>query len=343
MNPAQQALSTSGGAILNIQERVCISEEDNKQLNNALAFSGVTGGLLSLPFLAAIPSVLTIPSFVTTAWNALNAIDDLATTAQCLAGDEFACSMTIPAYLNPIPGMTLVDDIRDLLQSSSFKNLIITKPSASGELFGDSALLSAIGGGTYKAGGGDRLIIDPKNDVGLQNFLQKAEQYVDTKRMLDPSISRADLLNELVNQSLRYATPGELANSATILREELYSGGVAKLGDFLDCRSGVCREYAAVLHVALADSGKPNYMTTGTLTGMDGEVLKKPEKHAWIEYIDTITGEWMVADPTNGFVLPRSQAYAQEYLEVTDISQYIYVWPQGTPITQRLLKKVTTP
>jgi hypothetical protein len=52
LNPAQQALAGTGGA-LNYQERVCISEDDNKAYNDALTVNAAVGVTLSAPFVVA--------------------------------------------------------------------------------------------------------------------------------------------------------------------------------------------------------------------------------------------------------------------------------------------------
>lgn len=63
--------------------------------------------------------------------------------------------------------------------------------------------------------------------------------------------------------------------------------------------------------------------------------------HAWVEYIDSRTGVWMVADPTAGFVLPRDEAYSKRYIEVKDVKHQVFVWPKGTSLIQRILKYMT--
>jgi len=211
-----------------------------------------------------------------------------------------------------------------------------------GTNFGDDALL-VIGGGTYKSLGGQKLVIDPQKDASLRRYLNNTRNYLIENRT-DDSISRVNLLNEYVNSSLRYAFPdrGDYYGP-TILREDIYSqGSPAYLGQFIDNKTGVCREYAACLHVALADSGKPNYMTIGDVDSVMGvSANQEGGRHAWVEYIDSRTGEWMVADPTNGHVLPRDEAYKTIYVNVQNVEHQVFVWPEGTSIIQRIFKYMT--
>ncbi|MDP2683445.1 MAG: transglutaminase domain-containing protein, partial [bacterium] len=210
-----------------------------------------------------------------------------------------------------------------------------------GTNFGDDALLT-VGGGTYKSLGGQKLVIDPSRDTSLQQYLITAKDYIVQNRTND-SISRVDLLNEYVHSSLRYADPDIPYSGATQLYDQIYAQGKpAYLGQFVDNNTGVCREFAACMHVALADNGKPSYMTVGDVWSVDGEnIFPKIGRHAWVEYIDTKSGQWMVADPTAGFVLPRDEVYKNKYKGAYNVKHEIFVWPEGTPLWQRLTKKIT--
>lgn len=212
---------------------------------------------------------------------------------------------------------------------------------SNGTTFGDDTLLT-VGGGTYKSLGGQKLLIDPKNDTSLQNYLKIAREYVTTNRT-SLSISRVDLLNEFVHKSLRYADPDIEYSSATRLREEIYSqNNPARLGQFIDNRTGVCREFAACMHVALAYNGKSSYMTIGDVDSVEGITANQEGgRHAWVEFIDSETNQWMVADPTVGFVLPRDVAYSTKYVNVKNVEHQVFVWPESTPLWQRILKKIT--
>ena len=150
------------------------------------------------------------------------------------------------------------------------------------------------------------------------------------------------MLNDFVHNSLRYAT-GDGYDGPTLLRNDLYSSGKpVKLGDFIDANAGVCREYAACMHVALANTGKSNYMVVGDIEKMavQGQI-NEGGRHAWVEYIDTKTGQWMVADPTNGFVTTRDKAYTFNYGGVKDnVERQVFVWPKGVGFWDRIFKKI---
>ncbi len=207
--------------------------------------------------------------------------------------------------------------------------------------FGSDALLT-VGGGTYKGIQGQKLVINPKTDLSLQKYIINARSYLEQNRLND-GISRADLLNDFVSKSLRYADPAAIEYSgASQLREQIYSQGKpARLGQFIDGNTGVCREFAACMHVLLADSGKPNFMTVGEVSLESGiNMNQQGGRHAWIEFIDTRTGQWMVADPTHDFVLPREQAYRERYVTVDEIQRDVFVWPEQTSWWDRLTKNV---
>ncbi|EKE04985.1 MAG: hypothetical protein ACD_19C00426G0007 [uncultured bacterium] len=213
--------------------------------------------------------------------------------------------------------------------------------SGNGTNFGNDALLT-VGSGTYKSLAGQKLVIDPKNDSSLQKYLLEAKEYLIKNRTND-SVSRVNLLNDFVHNSLRYADSNIGYSGATQLREQLYSQGrPVNLGEFIDNKTGVCREFAACMHVALADNGKSNYMTVGDVDSVEGlSANQEGGRHAWVEYLDTKTGNWMVADPTVGFVLPRDEAYQNKYLNVKNVEHQVFVWPEGTPLWQKLLKRIT--
>ena len=175
----------------------------------------------------------------------------------------------------------------------------------------------------------------------MQEYIKQAKLYIEENRT-SGSISRAELLNQFVNESLRYADPEIEYSGATQLRNQLYSQGrPVMLGEFIEGNTGVCREFAACMHVLMADNGKPNYMTIGDVNSVSGSADPNPGRHAWVEYIDTKTNMWMVADPTSGFVLPRDEAYSDKYLGVKNVKHEVFVWPKQTPNIQRLLKYIT--
>jgi transglutaminase-like putative cysteine protease len=83
-------------------------------------------------------------------------------------------------------------------------------------------------------------------------------------------------------------------------------------------------------------------MTIGDVDSVEGvSANQEGGRHAWVEYIDTKTGEWMVADPTNGHVLLRDEAYRTIYVNVQNVEHEVFVWPEGTPWWQRITKKMT--
>ncbi len=200
-------------------------------------------------------------------------------------------------------------------------------------LFGDTALLPT-GGGTYQSLGGQKLLIKPASDPSLQYYLQGARLYLGENR-LSQSVSRVDLLNEYVHNSTKYAYPG-----SDQIRNNIYLDGKAMLGDFTDAKTGVCREFAACLHVALADNGKESYMTIGDINLGANPGSNQGGRHAWVEYIDSKTGQWMVADPTQGFVMNRDQAYSQKYITVENVKREVFVWPTDTPLWRKVSKKI---
>jgi len=166
------------------------------------------------------------------------------------------------------------------------------------------------GSGTYVAHGGEKLIIDPGKDAGLQQFVNDLTEYVIQNRK-DISKSRAPLVKDFIYETVRY----------TENKKEIYArgGGTAELGSFYQCRIAVCREMAALNHVGLASQGKDNYMVTGHVAGGN---------HAWVEYFDTNTGQRMVSDATNGWILPANEAYQFYGGHVLDIKKLQFVTPQ---------------
>ena len=164
--------------------------------------------------------------------------------------------------------------------------------------------------GTYVAHGGEKLIIDPGKDAGLQQFVNDLTEYVIQNRK-DISKSRAPLVKDFIYETVRY----------TENKKEIYArgGGTAELGSFYQCRIAVCRAMAALNHVGLASQGKDNYMVTGHVAGGN---------HAWVEYFDTNTGQRMVSDATNGWILPANEAYQFYGGHVLDIKKLQFVTPQ---------------
>jgi len=178
----------------------------------------------------------------------------------------------------------------------------VLQQQVSQERFGEGALIrSGPSGATprgeniyYNEEGTQMLVIDVNQDRALQAYLREGNQWIGTERqMTSLNVSRVTLGNQFVNQTINYS--GE-AQAAIYQR----GGGTAYLGEFAACRTGVCREKAALLHVLLAQVQKESQMTVGDITG---------GRHAWVELIDTVTGAIYVADPTNGFVLPVQEAY----------------------------------
>lgn len=245
----------------------------------------------------------------------------------------------IAEKLQPSFVANVQDSIDDLLAKSvvtPIKNLF----GGDGTTFGDTALVT-VGSGKYKSTiSGQKLIINPEKDPALRDFMARATTYLMENRT-NSSVPRINYLNDFVHENIRYAT-GDQYNGPTRLREEIYAPGTAYLGQFTQARAGVCREYAACLHVLLADNGKPSYMVVGEVNSVTGDPSAGDSgKHAWVEYIDTKTNEWMVADPTNGFITTREDAYKNMFAGVSEVERDVFIWPEGTSLIQRLTKKIT--
>ena len=136
------------------------------------------------------------------------------------------------------------------------------------------------------------LEINPTNDVALQGFLYDVEKLVKDVPVED----RLPVLNNYVYNLIEYDLVAE---------EALYTANgsnFVKLGDFVCQGKGVCLEKSALLHTAAAQVGIETKMAGGLLgTG----------NHAWVEYIDNVTNQIMVVDPTWNFILPRQEAYSK--------------------------------
>jgi hypothetical protein len=144
----------------------------------------------------------------------------------------------------------------------------------------------------------------------LQKFLQGGRAYIQALRT-SSNLSRVPIARDYVNQAVAYS---EKDQQAAYLR----GGGVAKLGDF--CTAGVCREKAALLHTLLADMGKESQYVVGQLRG---------GRHAWVEYVDTVSGIRMVADPTmrNMSIHTMSEYYNSLGVIVDKVQRYTFVKP----------------
>jgi len=181
------------------------------------------------------------------------------------------------------------------------------------------------GRGDYvSVSGKERLRIDPRRDSDLQEFLAEGNKYV-LERRKTANVSRVPLATEFVANRIRY---DEDSSGAIGLRKAVFyqeGGGRASLGQFTRERIGVCREKAAALHVLLASLGKKNEMVTGCVEG--GRY-----RHAWVEYIDSVTGLRMVADATlgeegSGAVMVAEKAYRELYHGVEGIKRFVFVKP----------------
>ena len=146
----------------------------------------------------------------------------------------------------------------------------------------------------YISKGGQKVTINPR-DRGLRGIMKRAREYV-SRRRTSKSIPRAQLVAEFLFEEIPYDAVGQ---------QKIYSQGgqMAELGEFAN--SAVCREKALMGHSILADMGKESWVVAGeTAFG----------RHAWVEMIDTITGDWHVMEPTMKGMsryMERSQYYSQ--------------------------------
>ena len=200
---------------------------------------------------------------------------------------------------------------------------VIGNDALTGSTFADDALISVVNTQYISGGGTQRLIIDPINDQYLNDYLMKSKSYINTQRT-SLGMSRVPLAQKFVTQTFPgYSganVPENIIQQTMATQQSIYQqgGGVANLGDFINCQAGVCREQALILHNVLANSGKSSEVVTGYL-GVGG-------KHAWVEFIDSVTGQRMVADSVWDFVLPVEEAY-QTYGGVLNILRQVFVKP----------------
>lgn len=175
------------------------------------------------------------------------------------------------------------------------------------------------GSGVYKSSGGQKLVINPKKDSALSSFLDKGTNYV-LRNRTSGSVSRVDLATRFVNETIQYDSTVKGNGVAGAIKEQIYiqGGGTASLGEFCESGTGVCREQAAALHTLLAAVGKESFVTTGDMYW---------GRHAWVEYIDSVTGKRMVADATNNVVGLVEQVYREVYGGVTNIQSFQFVKP----------------
>ena len=147
---------------------------------------------------------------------------------------------------------------------------------------------------TYVSNGGQVLHVNPEKDAGLRRLIKRGADYI-KKHRTSRSISRAKLVAEHVAKDIPYSAATQQATYAQGVR------GEAWLGQFGG--GALCREKAIIAHGILAEGGKQSWFVAGNING---------GRHAWVEYIDTISGQWTVMDPTQNIILERSLYYAQK-------------------------------
>jgi len=156
---------------------------------------------------------------------------------------------------------------------------------------------------TYVSNGGQILHVDTEKDVGLRRLIQEGVDYIRRHRT-SSSISRATLVAEHVARDIPYSDAVQQATYAE-------GGGEAWLGQFGG--GAVCREKAIIAHGILAETGKQSWVVVGNING---------GRHAWVEFIDTVSGQWTVMDPTNNVVLERPLYYTRWGVSEPEVMQF---------------------
>lgn len=87
---------------------------------------------------------------------------------------------------------------------------------------------------------------------------------------------------------------------------------------------------AAMVHTDLANLGIESKMVVGHVEGRANNLNQASQggRHAWVEFMDLKTGQWMVSDPVAGVVMPRDEAYQSLYGGVSDLTQHQFVKPK---------------
>ncbi len=185
------------------------------------------------------------------------------------------------------------------------KTITFTDEALTGTMFADDAAALSIYNKTYVSGGGQRLIIDPSRDQILAQTLVDSHTQINALRTSE-SISRVPLAQQYVTSLFPdYSRPTSTrasVNATVLIHDSIYEqfGETAFLGDFICSGSAVCREQSILLHTVLANEGKASQVVTGYLPA---------GKHAWVELIDSVTGQTMVVDSVWNFVKPQQEAY----------------------------------
>jgi hypothetical protein len=167
-------------------------------------------------------------------------------------------------------------------------------------------------GRTYTAESGQKIKVGSPFDKSLRDFVKTTRDMVVSR---DLSIPRAEFLTNLVHDQIRYAEDEEYSGPGQ-LYQRIWSQRNPNLGEFIKARAGKCREINMILHYVLAMTGKENRFVTGYTENGQGI------KHAWVEYSDTQTGIDMVADASDNFVLPKSEAYDSMYGGIKDAKSF---------------------
>jgi len=297
----------------------------------------VVGAVIAAPFVAAAAPAV-VPYLAQTALTAGPALTTAGLTTARVSTGLLATGMAgqigTDVYRNVTGGATDVVEAVDYYTNMAGQFGSAGAALGPGMFYGGQAITAAgkafagqfasgaavRGGGTYTSGSGkEKLIIDPKKDPLLQRYLNDAHSYISEQRT-SRSISRVPLATEYVAKSIQYDF-----SEGHVAKGQFYAqgGGKAYLGQFTNANIGVCREKAAALHAVLAEVGKESQMVTGYVEG-------GVAKHAWVELIDTITGQVMVADPTlsgKANFMSQQQAYEELYHGVSRISRFTFVKP----------------
>lgn len=270
--------------------------------------------------------IATAPTWAQTALRVASQMTELAGTGylayECSQGNQEACMAGGVGLQTYFQQQSLEAIARS--QATGAVQIVDELAATEGTTFAAEAA-GTRGGGTYVASGGQRLIINPERDPALQKYLAEVEDYMQTART-SRAISRAPLVTEYVHETIRYGGKPYYPELEPV-RQAIYEQGrgTAWLGQFAQCRLGVCREQAALTHVALAQVGKESEIVVGNVGAFRG--AQNQGRHAWVEFVDTVTGKRMVADATRGWVRTVEEAY-QHYRGVSDLIRQIFVRPR---------------
>ncbi|MCX6794196.1 MAG: hypothetical protein NTY06_03790 [Candidatus Gottesmanbacteria bacterium] len=348
MNDLQFAAAHTGAPPAWNATTTCITAEVGQGLNNLATGVAIGAGVAAAPVLipaavgvaSSLPlmgvmagsALATLPSWVSPVLTVAGTLPGVYSNTKCLinpasctAQDQMNTFMTGVGVQQLIEQQAIqsLTAQRVAARSAASQTIQTSQAALTGTDFAEGASVSVVNPQYVSGGGSQRVIIDPTNDTSLRNYLDEAQEYISANR-INTRTSRIPLAQKFVTESNPFYSganvPESVIQETIEIQQSMYQqgNGIVNLGDFINCQRGVCREQALTLHTVLANEGKVTEVVTGYL-GSGG-------KHAWVEFIDSVTGQRMVADPVWDFVLPVDQAY-QTYGGVSNATRQVFVTP----------------